>query len=321
MQNEQLNITIFTEAINCAPVLKKALETFYKFHPNYCVNIIATQKDIDELGEIQHHKNNKFIILNNDSDIVKKFNLGHLGTAEAFALMFNPDADIDEYIRKEIKNYVIHFDSDVVFKKESISLIVDKFNEGYDIVGSRRCYKNNPSNVPGLDNYPDTISTYFFGMNINSIPKYPQNTFVAMCQGIYNPIGWPVLDFFDPVVHCALNSGASIFYLDNNLVGDQNELGKKINSYKANLHLDCGSHLIHFGGAGSGCSVFYKKSAPEEIYKQWGLVRYFLYLKIVYHNQIRFENFKETIYDNDGRWIDGQFNDEIINQIYVGLAV
>ena len=41
---------IFTEAYNCGLILRKCLESFFKFHPDTIVNVFGTAKDFKELG-------------------------------------------------------------------------------------------------------------------------------------------------------------------------------------------------------------------------------------------------------------------------------
>lgn len=295
------NTIIFTEIVNCGPVGRVMIESFHKYHDRQ-IYIYARPNDIEELGEIKNHPNNIFLSLTDAQ--YDKFKHGHAGTAVLFAEQFYPGTD---------KN-IVHCDSDLVFKKESISLIENAFDEGYDIVGSRRCYKNNPCKVPVPDGIPDAVSTYFFGMKTKVLPK--QFSFEQMCllwQGHNIGLNHPVLDFADGAYFHALRNGAKTKFLDSNLVGGQNAEGSKVNNYKSNLHLDMGEHLAHLGGVGSGYAVAHGLSKPDKSYADWSLGRWSLFAKLFYDRDIAFA--APTVYGNDGRWVSGSFDDNILNLI------
>ena len=44
-------VFIFTEAYDCGLILKKCLESFFKYHPDVIVNIFGTAKDFKEVGK------------------------------------------------------------------------------------------------------------------------------------------------------------------------------------------------------------------------------------------------------------------------------
>lgn len=303
---------IFTEAFNCAKILNIALKSFHAHH-DLKVHIFGTLRDFEELDEIKEHANNIFHAVD-DKSIERKFAAGHAGTAEVFAkVLYN----VDDVLHNEPTRFtnIIHFDSDIYFRKESISLIEAAFDEGFDVIGSRRCYANNPADIKGLDGIPDTISTYFFGIRTTVIPVYRHEYFVRMCQGAANPAQKETLDFFDGVTHAALAAGAKIKFLDFNLIGGQNEHGKKTNNYTANLHLDCGDHLIHFGGVGSGYAFATERSNPVASYAHWALGRWALFAKLFYNQDFSSPFMKSTVYKSDGRWVDGTYDESIFNQL------
>lgn len=296
---------IFTEIYNCGMIAKVMLKSFFQFHPDREIHVFGAAQDLIDLGEmfpLQSLRTYDAI------DIGDKFTVGHKGTAHVFASAFT------RWKGKKI----IHIDSDVIFKQESISLIENEFEKGFDIVGSRRCYKNNPGGVTGLDDIPDTISTYFVGFNSAKIPDYDFETFCKMWQGAYHPWSYKILDFGDPVTHCALHNGATIKFLDQNLIGGQDENGKKTSSYKSNLHLDMGSHLCHMGGVGSGYAVYLEKSRPEKSYADWALIRFALFCKLFYDKDIQTSK-SEPVFDKDGRWVSGGWNNEILELIKTDL--
>lgn len=296
---------IFTECFNCAPIAKYALSSFHKHH-DLQVYVYGTKKDFEQLGDIAKH-NNTVLVEMDKPDILEQFKQGHRGTANIFAMAFM------QYQLFGFNDYVVHFDSDVFFLRESISMMENAFNEGFDIVGSRRCYKNNPSGIKGLDNYPDSMSTYFLGMNTKKIPEYPYNRLVDMWQGKEHPLNYPILDFGDAVIHAAINNSATVKYLPQNLVGGQNEDGLKVSNYESNLHFDFGSNLIHFGGVGSGYAIASNISSPEKSYADWAVGRWSLFSKLFYNTTIT--NCFPTSYTHDGRWASGTFDNNILDTL------
>lgn len=304
------NPLIFTETVNCSEITKVMLRSFYRHHPDRKIHIFGTQQDFLELHDEGKNPNAILIDITDNKELVNKYKIGHQGTAQAFAMVLSGmiDGNFDSFI---------HVDSDIYFKQESISLIQQEFDNGFDIVGSRRCYKNNPSNVPNLDNFPDSISTYFLGMKLDKIPKYDFEKLCLYCEGASHPLGWTVLDFFDGVTHGAMANGATIKFLDSNLIGGQNELGKKNNNYISNLHFDCGSHLIHFGGVGSGYAYAKGKKGHESPYYTWALGRYSLFKKVFENSSIDFNS--PTVYGSDGRWINGNYDDKILYNLEIDM--
>ncbi len=297
---------VFTECFNCGEVAKVSIESFLKFHDRE-VHVFGSSEDFNQLGELVTHKNVTLIAYN---DLSGKFQRGHEATAYIFATAY----------QRWKGQKVLRFDSDVIFLSESVSLIENAFDEGFDIVGSRRCYGNNPSGIKGLEKYPDTISTYFLGLNTAKYPPYDFDTLCRMWQGAYSPEGIPILDFGCPVIQSMLSNGATIKYLDQNLIGGQNEQGKKISDHKANLHMDFGSYLIHLGGVGSGCAVYNGKSSPEKSYADWAVIRYAFFCKLFFNKDILHDG-KPPIFDEDGRWVGNSWNDEILQTIKKDLFV
>lgn len=298
---------IFTEAFNCGKITKVALESFHRHHDKEVI-IFGTEQDFNELGNIRDHVNNILIDCTEDEKIKTLYKFGHEGTAEIFARILG--GQIGGAVQ------VIHFDGDCYFKKEIIGLIEDCFEEGYDIIGSRRCYQNNPANISVMPGLPDTISTYLFGIRKSVIPKYEHEVLRKMCKGSYNPLGHPVFDFFDPVTFVCLKEGAKIKFVDSNIIGGQNEYGSKINYYAANLHIDMGSCVAHFGGVGSGYS-FYKDPGQQNVsYGNWALGRYSLFSKLFYNEDIVVPEATRYV---GARWVSGDYDSNIINTIKTDL--
>jgi hypothetical protein len=276
---------IFTEAYNCGLILKNALDSFHKYHDEK-VHIFGTYKDFKKLTK---HKNNIFIELSEDDILKNLYKQGHVGTAYIFAKIIN-----GEYTEK---NKIIHFDSDIFFRKECISLIYDSFENGCDLIGSRRCYKNNLNGRKDLSNIEDVVQTYFFGFNKEKIKKYKFEDLINMCVGYYNPYKHPILDFFDPISFDIIYNGGNIKFLDYDLVGGMDENGSKDNKYKeVNHKLDFGEFLVHFAGVGPGMNFFYNKSLANKGYQDWAIKQFFLYYKIFYGEELG-DSFNKESFD------------------------
>lgn len=268
-------IFLFTECYSCGPIAKKCLESFIKYHPDTIVNLFGTLEDFKEVGEFE---NIHYITV--PEDVKHYYKQGHLGTAFLWAKI------IQEYAADY--NYVVHIDSDVIFRKEALSLIYNRIEQGYDLVGPVRCYRNNLNGSDNLRSYPDITQTYFFGFNRHKISSFDFETLVKMIQGHYNPLGHPVLDFFDPVSFNILHNEGSIFILNEDLVGGiSNERGR-VNKYEyLNQDMDFGEHLFHFAGIGTGMRVFRRgvEDTPTR-YAQWALARFALYYKLFYDIEV-----------------------------------
>lgn len=302
---------IFTITAGCAPVGDVMIESFLKHHPSEHIHRYLFFDDIAETKtEIDSHERITTHLL---PESLKEFFLkGHEGTAKVWALIIkaNPDA------------YLIQVDSDVVFKRESISLI-EKQNYP-DLYGSRRCYENNPVGIPVAKGTEDSLSTYFIGFNPKflgslSTDSVLENNLERMIQGVYNPLGFPVFDFFDPCFFYMRSQGASVYYEDVEIIGGQNKEGKKINSFKSNLHLDMGSHLSHFGGVGSGYMASKDDSKMNKSYSDWAKHRWDFFNAIFYrHIVIKDEH---TQHDSLGRWVSGPYDGFIFASVILDLGL
>ena len=96
--------------------------------------------------------------------------------------MRNSETRQQTILHRDGYDYIIHFDSDVIFRKESISLLTDKIEEGYDLIGPRRCYKNNLNGMSNLSDLKDVyydILAFFSPSGIKSLfqnfPDFVQN--------------------------------------------------------------------------------------------------------------------------------------------------
>ncbi len=297
---------IFTIMAGCVPVGEKMIESYFKYHLEN-INVYLFSDDLNK-GNF----NCCTVHILPDS-LKEDFRHGHQGTAKVWARVIKANPD----------SYLIQIDSDIIFKKESIYLIE---KAGYpDIYGSRRCYQNNPGKAPVKEGLEDAISTYFIGFNGKLITRDKDvseeesfSLLSKMIQGVFNPLGFPCLDFFDPVFFWMRYKGASVYYEDQNIIGGQNELGSKSSNYPSNMHLDMGSHLAHFGGVGSGYQASKDDSGMNKDYSDWAKIRWQLFQNLfMNNNNIEYNN---AIFDQAGRWVSGQYNTDIFNQIKKDLA-
>ena len=280
------NTFIFTICYNCGKILRKALETFFQFHPDVKVHVFGTAKDFKELKNFAN--NLEFIELSGDDMLKQHYKNGHMGTAYI----------VTKVLKKEYGDYkkAIHFDSDVVFREECLSDIITGFKEGYDLVGQRRSYEKNRCNRKDLIGLPDLIGTCIFGVNLDKISDYDFDTLHRMVVGYYNPTGQPILDFFDPVCFDILKNGGKIKYLDFNDYGASNEDGSWANIYPdLNLLFDFGKKFVHFAGIGSGQNFVNNGSGNVPLtYADWAKERYSLYMKLFYNEDLTIMYNEET---------------------------
>lgn len=313
-----MKIHIFTIMAGCAPVGIKMLESYFKFHSDK-INIYCFIEDIKELGDIQSSVigcEPNFVIHILPESLKESFKNGHEGTAKVWARVIEANKD----------RYLIHIDSDIIFKNESLSLIE---KAGYpDIYGSRRCYQNNPGKSWVPEGCEDAISTYFIGFNPDFIIKPSSNDSITpvgknlerMIQGAFNPLGFAVLDFFDPVFFWMRYKGAIVYFENPEIIGGQDFNGLKDNGYKSNLHLDMGSHLAHFGGVGSGYYIFHNKLGKQELsdYEKWAAYRWDLFEELMNKSPIVAPEGK-PVFDDAGRWVSGPYDYDIFEQIKTDL--
>jgi hypothetical protein len=266
------DILIFTEAYNCGLILKKSLETFHQYH-NKKVTVFGTAEDFKHLTP---HKNNILYDISEFSDIIDGYRKGHNGTAHIFAKVINGALSNAKK--------VIHFDSDTIFRSECIEFIENKLDENNDLVGPYRCYKNNLNGRTDLGHLKDVVQTYIFGFNKEKISGGIEPNLVSMCEGLYNPLGHPILDFFDPISFNILNNGGNVYFLDHHDYGGMDSQGNKDNHYgEVNHKIDFGHKIIHFAGVGSGMSYYNNPSYGSSIgYVNWAKSQYVIYQKLFY---------------------------------------
>ncbi len=274
------NIFIFTEIINCGKIGKIAIESFVRFHPNAQLCVFGMK---DDLAWIHPSKKLSLIDISDHKIIVQGFRSGHLGTAMLWAKL----------IKERKDRYIIHFDSDVIFRHEALSDITKPLNQGFDLVGYIRNYKHNPNNRTDVQHLPDLTQTAFFGFNREKIDSFSLPNLTKMCQGSYNPAGHPIIDFFDPVMFNILKNRGRIHHLSAKNYGGCDYLGQRAkNDYpELNNLIDFGHKYIHFSAVGSGMNFYEHEreiSGVPESYKSYAMGKYALFCKIFYNEDINY---------------------------------
>lgn len=281
---------IFTEIYNCGEVGAVAIKTFHKYH-NEKLHIYGMKEDFKH---IEDHKNNLFIVYDAD------FSKGHQGTAEVFA-----------HALCRSRGEAIHFDADVYFKGECLEDMKEAIVKPKTIAGTRRCYEKNPAGISVKPGTPDSVSTYFVGYNCPWVENYNFEQLKNMFLGSFNPSLYEIFDFGDAVTFTNYKHGGSVMFLDNTLYGGQNTDGTQKTQYLSNEIFNTGKSLIHFGGVGTGCSVYKGKSTPPKPYADWALGRYSLYSALFFSEDV---DTSPTVV-KDGKWVGGKYNKESLSMV------
>jgi len=253
---------IFTEIVGVAPIGEVMLKSYLKYHSD-TICVYCSEEDRNYLSKNIDSATVEYIIVNDD--ILNAYQQGHLGTAKIYADIFL-DSTVED---------IIHIDSDVIFKKESLSLIKNELSNGCALVGPIRRYKENPNNRPDCEYRENIVSTFFFGFKNSYVTKRSKEHLIAMFMG--NSVdGQPIIDCFDPISFDILQNGGRIYHLPRQEVGGFSETGTDSNIGDfLNCDLEYGENIIHFAGIGSGFRKF-KGDAPymSEGYALWALERY-----------------------------------------------
>jgi len=288
---------LFTEVVRCGQIGIIALRSFFTYHPNETVHVFGLESDREAIAKL---KNVIFHSLDKPSpelegwsgfrrhaskkrlrQIAKNFDHGHLGTASLWAYL----------IQTRPEEFIVHFDSDIVFRSSALKDITEKLESGYDLVGAPRAYKNNPNNRDDVRHLKDVTQTFFFGFNKNKISKHSYKILTKMCQGSYNPTGDPVIDFFDPVAFDILKNRGKIFFLSTDDYGGCDLNGSRTNKYpKVNALIDFGKKTAHFAAVGSGMNFYQNHGQIKKVpnsYISYGLERYAVYIKLFYNKDIK----------------------------------
>jgi hypothetical protein len=249
------NYYIFTEIVGCGKIGRIALDSFHKYH-NYKVFVYGTK---DDFKYIKENKNNIFVEV--DRKILGGYKNGHIGTALLW----------EKVIKNCSEKFILHFDSDTIFRANIIDEMVEKSKE-YDIIGPIRNYHHNPQGIRSVRHLADICQTNCILFNkeliskkyiekkglglptfkvIFSLPiiqlarrfkwfiknriilrKQSLSIFCQMIHGTYSPFSFSTIDFFDPVMFNMIINGAKIYHLDFDEVGGCDKYGKRDNKFK-----------------------------------------------------------------------------------------
>lgn len=280
------DIFIFTEVIHCGIIGRVAFQTFHKFH-NRKLHIYGRKEDFEAIEE---HPNNVLHPLDDSPEIIAAFQAGHKGTSKVWT----------KAILEAKEKYLIHIDSDVVFRGDAVEEVIKKLGE-YDLVGPIRPYPNNPNKRDDVRFLPDVTSTYCFGFNKDLIlvkephllePLIENNLKIPIIQEIMMKYPWyqyvPTIDYFDPIAFIMVQNRAKICILDIDIMGGFAQDGSKKNKYGV-LNEDCdfGDKIIHFASVGSGLNFLQKMKSGTAIqvpewYVEYSLGKLDLYLRLFY---------------------------------------
>lgn len=300
------NYYIYTEIVNCGKIGKIALDSFHKYH-KHKVHVYGTRADFEW---IQPNDNNIFIEV--DESILEGYKNGHIGTALLW----------EQVIKNCNSKYMIHFDSDTIFRENIIDDIIEK-SKNYDIIGPTRNYHHNPQNIKNVMHLTDLCQTNCTLFNLEKITsgklslfdlsikqvfkifkyvikkilgKIKMSAFAQKIHGSYSLYPLKTLDFFDQVMFDMISNGAKVYHLDFNEVGGLNQYGsrdnhyKDINNFPTNYKLDFGSKLVHFSCVGSGMNFYLHPERQNGIGKDYvnaSLDRYALFCKIFYNEDLK----------------------------------
>jgi hypothetical protein len=282
---------IFSEIVRCGVIGRIAYDTFHRFHPTLKLHIFGRKEDFEHIIE---HPNNICHYLDEFPEIIKAFDSGHRGTSRVWA----------KAILEAKEDYIIHFDSDVVFRGDMVNDIIEAL-QTHSIVGGVRNYPNNPNNRDDVRHLPDLTQTYCFGFdkrfiyvtNQEVLSRFIENTIdndilYKIKQEYPDYIHVPVIDFFDTLAFNMLFKGATIKIMDNDIIGGINIDGKRINKYGIlNRDMDFGDKIVHFASVGSGLNFLkmIQTGTPINVpscYVEYALGKLDLYMRLFYNNKI-----------------------------------
>lgn len=269
---------IFTEIYGCGKIGKIALESAHIHHPKTPIHIFGT---LDDFAGIKKYPQFVFHDIGSETKILNNFNYGHLGTASLWA----------KIILEREEQYIIHFDSDVIFRAPVFDDLIEKLRSGYSIAGCVRNYQHNPSHIDNVRYLSDVSQTMCFGFDRKKIIARDYEIFTKMCQGTYNPYGHPVIDFFDPVMFDILRNNGTIYYFSQDEFGGCDLYGKRVNKHpKLNALIDFGDKLAHFSSVGSGMYYYLHPDKVDDkvprSYRNYAKEKYAVFCKIFYNEDI-----------------------------------
>ena len=163
----------------------------------------------------------------------------------------------------------------------------------------KECYEKNMNGKTDLAGLSDVSQTYFYAFNKTKISDFEFPVLRQMIVGYHNPLGHPILDYFDPVCFDILKNGGKVFFLSPDDVGGLTPAGNRKNSYpELNSDMDFGNNLMHFAGVGSGMKFY--TIGPEQAskgYVDWAIKRYGLYHKLLLGGELEGVEINQDIYE------------------------
>jgi hypothetical protein len=275
---------IFTELVGSSIIGRNAISTFHQHHKRK-LNIFIGREDVANIPE---NPNNIIHILEDDDNLRKLINnrQDNLGLALLWANL----------IQKNPTKKFIHFDSDTIFLNAAVDRIIEKMNEGYDLVGPIKNYKNNNRGRDDVRKYRDIVHTYCCGFNGGLIDKSNFMDLLNYCSG--TGYEHPVIDFFDPVQFQILKNGGRVAFMDINQFGGELPNGTRMNRFPIlNIFADVGDHIIHFRGANLGW-FFYNQIINK---KEMKVAQYILNDAISMLDVYFHVFFRKKIAENNGK--------------------
>lgn len=259
---------IWTEAIGCGEILVPCLAS-YLAHHHQPIHVIGYKEDLEHLPIdpriVKFEIPNQSLKLSR-SELEDAYKFGHKGTALLWTKL----------ISNRPEKYFVHLDADNIFLREVVSLVTEKLEQGYVLVGTRRPYRNRVSGGSKFSNFVhfiqrDVVNTNCFGFNrelINLAEKRLQDYIEGRSRNRVKSRLIPVIDFFDRVSFHLAKKGR-IFYLDSE---KQQKHGR--HNYEGLIE----KGLISFSAVGSG-SAFMKKETvtTSESYINYAKEAYSLY--------------------------------------------
>lgn len=275
--NGEVEPFIFTELYRCAKIGKIALDSLIIHHPKQTIHIFGVPADFAQIEPRE-----QFVLhdISQETQILENFNHGHLGTASLWAKL----------ILKRPERYIIHFDTDVIFRAPVFQDITSKLLAGFSQVGPRRNYQHNPNGIDTVRWLADVSQTVCFGFDREKVTQRPYDVLTKMCQGMFNPYGHQVIDFFDPVSFDIQRNGGKTYFLSEDDYGGCDAYGQRKNKYpEANALIDFGDKLAHFAGVGSGMNFYEHPTEISQVaksYMDFAKEKYAIFCKVFYQQHI-----------------------------------
>lgn len=290
---------VWTEAVGCGEILPPFLDSFLAHHKQV-IHVFGYRSDFRFYSNNNLSKNSQIVFIALDDsnsvelDSIKRIDISAEEIQDAYKLGHNGTAFIWSCLIRNCKrDFMIHLDADTVFLGDVISPLVEKLNEGYTIVGSRRPYRFRVSGGSILNKIQfafkrDAVNTHCFGFNRSAIRLTGSklNSYInGDSENKFVNLIFPVIDFFDRLTFHLSRNGA-IYYLDSS---DQRKSGKH------DRFGDFEQKMISFSAVGSGCAYWNgKASATSETYRDFALQSFSLFSKYLLGKEVDYPILKSS---------------------------